>query len=60
MTNGKESTKKLSGEVSCIKVSPETKRRLIENGKMGDTFDKVISNILDKNCEKITGESNGS
>lgn len=57
MSDGTQSPKKLSGEVSCIKVSPETKKRLVSNGKMGDTFDKVISNLLDKNCVENTEES---
>jgi hypothetical protein len=47
----------LAKEYKLIKVSPRTHQRLMLIGGMGDTFDDVISKLLDdfeKECQAVS------
>jgi len=53
MTNGnKPKTTTLGGEITCIKVTRDTRARLAELGKKGDTYEVVINQLLETKCSK--------
>ncbi len=53
MSNGNESKiTALGGEITCIKVTKDTRAKLAELGKKGDTYEVVINQLLDSECSK--------
>ena len=53
MPNGNEpKTTTLGGEITCIKVTRDTRARLAELGKKGDTYEVVINKLLETECSK--------
>lgn len=42
----KTKTNKAKEEMTCIRVRKSTSQKLMELGKMGDTYDAVISRLL--------------
>lgn len=50
----------LGGEITCIKVTKETRQKLAKIGNKGDTYDTVISDLLEKSCNRSKEEKNAS
>ena len=46
----------LGGEITCIKVTKDTRKKLAGLGKKGDTYENVINTLLEKNCDQIMEE----
>jgi len=46
----------LGGGITCIKVTRDTRARLAELGKKGDTYEVVINSLLNSDCNKIMEE----
>ncbi len=60
MTNANESKNAtLGGEITCIKVTRDTRARLAELGKKGDTYENVINSLLETECANM-GDSDES
>jgi len=54
MSSDTETKKKtLGGEVTCIKVTRDTRAKLAALGKMGDTYQTVIDSLLETKCAKM-------
>ena len=54
MSNGNnQKNGTLGGEITCIKVTKDTRAKLTELGKKGDTYEMVINKLLDTECSKI-------
>ena len=54
MTNGngtKSAT--LGGEITCIKITKDTRTKLRKLGIKGDTDETVINNLLDSSCNQM-------
>jgi len=54
-SNGKTTT--LGGEITCIKVTRDTRTKLAGLGKKGDTYETVINSLLDSDCNTTVGDS---
>jgi|APSaa5957512535_1039671.scaffolds.fasta_scaffold67183_1 hypothetical protein len=50
----------LGGEITCIKVTRDTRAKLAGLGKKGDTYETVINSLLDSECNQNMEESNVS
>lgn len=46
----------LEGEITCIKVTKETRQKLAQRGKKGESYETVISNLLGNSCNQIIEE----
>lgn len=46
----------LGGEITCIKVTRETRAKLAELGKKGDTYETVINSLLESVSNKTEEE----
>ena len=46
----------LGGKITCIKVTKETREKLAQLGNKGDTYENVITSLLEKNCDQIMEE----
>jgi len=57
--NGQKNTT-LGGEITCIKVTKDTRQKLSKLGTKGDTYETVITSLLENECEKIMESENGS
>lgn len=61
MPNGNEQKNKtLGGEITCIKVTKDTRAKLAGLGKKGDTYETVITSLLDSSCNQIMESENDS
>ncbi len=49
----------LQGEITCIKVTKETRAKLSKLGSMGDTYESVINSLLETECANM-GDSDES
>jgi len=47
----------LGGEITCIKITKDTRTKLQKLGSKGDTYETVINSLLDSSCNKME-ESN--
>jgi len=56
MPNDNNGKNTLGGEITCIKVTRDTRAKLAELGKKGDTYETVINSLLETECVK-TGDS---
>jgi len=56
-SNGDKPTT-LGGEVTCIKVTKETRAKLSKLGSMGDTYETVINSLIAENTTE--GDSDES
>ncbi|MCH9040660.1 MAG: hypothetical protein IIB80_00665 [Thaumarchaeota archaeon] len=50
--NGKKSAT-LGGEITCIKITKDTRTKLQKLGIKGDTYETVINNLLDSSCNQM-------
>ena len=46
----------LGGEITCIKVTKDTRKKLAELGKKGETYETVIKSLLAGNCNQVLEE----
>ena len=46
----------LEGEITCIKVTKETRQKLANRGKKGESYETVISNLLENGCNQVMGD----
>ncbi len=54
MPNGNETKKAtLGGEITCIKVTKDTRKKLAGLGKKGDTYETVINSLLESDCNQM-------
>ena len=53
--NGQKNTT-LGGEITCIKVTKDTRAKLAGLGKKGDTYETVINSLLESGCNNIMEE----
>ncbi|MBL7002328.1 MAG: hypothetical protein ISR80_06210 [Nitrosopumilus sp.] len=61
MPNNTETNRKtLGGAITCIKISKDTRDKLADLGKKGDTFENVITSLLPSNSNQTMEESNDS
>lgn len=61
MPNGNEQKNTtLGGEITCIKVTKDTRAKLAGLGKKGDTYETVITSLLDSSCNQIMESENDS
>ena len=54
MTNGngtKSAT--LGGEITCIKITKDTRTKLQKLGIKGETYETVINKLLDSSCNQM-------
>ena len=42
----------LGGEITCIKITKDTRRKLQKLGSKGDTYEVVINSLLDSSCNQ--------
>jgi len=57
MPNGNEQKNTtLGGEITCIKVTKDTRAKLAGLGKKGDTYETVINSLLESRCNNIMEE----
>jgi len=47
----------LGGEITCIKVTKDTRAKLAKLGSKGDTYETVINSLLESDCNQ-KGENN--
>ena len=50
--NGAKTTT-LGGEITCIKITKDTRTKLQKLGTKGDTYETVINSLLDSSCNKM-------
>jgi len=50
----------LGGEITCIKVTKDTRAKLAKLGTKGDTYETVITSLLDSSCNQIMESENDS
>ena len=50
----------LGGEITCIKVTKDTRAKLAKLGSKGDTYEIVINSLLDSKCNQNMEETNVS
>ena len=43
----------LGGEITCIKITKNTRAKLAKLGSKGDTYEVVINSLLDSSCNKM-------
>jgi len=43
----------LGGEITCIKVTKDTRAKLQKLGTKGDTYETVINSLLDSSCNQM-------
>ncbi len=43
----------LGGEITCIKVTKDTRAKLQKLGSKGDTYEIVINSLLDSSCNQM-------
>jgi len=43
----------LGGEITCIKITKDTRTKLQKLGTKGDTYETVINSLLDSSCNKM-------
>ncbi len=43
----------LGGEITCIKVTKDTRAKLAKLGSKGDTYETVINSLLESNCNQM-------
>ena len=61
MSNGEEQKNTtLGGEITCIKVTRDTRAKLAKLGNKGDTYETVINDLLESECSKIKDDENAS
>lgn len=62
MSNNKKTNgmRALQGEVTCIKVTKDTRQKLAKLGSKGDTYENVINTLLENNCNEIMEDENAS
>jgi len=48
----------LGGEITCIKVTKDTRAKLAKLGSKGDTYETVITGLLDSSCNQIRESEN--
>jgi len=61
MTNSTETKNAtLGGEITCIKVTKDTRAKLAKLGTKGDTYETVITSLLDRSCNQIMESENDS
>ena len=53
--NNKPTT--LGGEITCIKVTKETRAKLSKLGSMGDTYETVINSLINSDCNTAVVDS---
>ena len=46
----------LGGEITCIKVTKDTRAKLAKLGNKGDTYETVINSLLDSECNQTEEE----
>jgi len=46
----------LGGEITCIKVTKDTRAKLAKLGKKGETYEIVINALLAENCNQVMEE----
>ena len=42
----------LGGEITCIKVTKDTRAKLSKLGNKGDTYETVINSLLESDCNQ--------
>jgi len=61
MNNGKEQkSTMLGGKITCIKVTKDTRQKLTDLGKKGETYEMVINQLIANNCNEITESEDDS
>ena len=50
--NGSKSAT-LGGEITCIKITKDTRAKLQKLGSKGDTYEIVINSLLDSSCNQM-------
>ncbi len=61
ISNGKDQkSTMLGGKITCIKVTKDTRQKLTDLGKKGDTYEMVINQLLANNCNEITESDDDS
>jgi len=50
----------LGGEITCIKITKDTREKLQKLGNKGDTYEVVINSLLDSSCNQIMESENDS
>ena len=54
MPNGNETkSATLGGEITCIKITKDTRAKLQKLGSKGDTYEVVINSLLDSSCNQM-------
>ncbi len=54
MPNGNETkSATLGGEITCIKITKDTRAKLQKLGSKGDTYEIVINSLLDSSCNQM-------
>jgi len=43
----------LGGEITCIKITKDTRAKLQKLGSKGDTYEVVINSLLDSSCNQM-------
>ena len=43
----------LGGEITCIKITKDTRAKLQKLGSKGDTYEIVINSLLDSSCNQM-------
>ena len=51
-SNGTKSAT-LGGEITCIKITKDTRAKLQKLGSKGDTYEIVINSLLDSSCNQM-------
>jgi len=59
MPNGNETkTTTLGGEITCIKITKDTRTKLQKLGTKGDTYETVINSLLNSSCNQMEENDN--